>query len=79
MPAGPLILAVATELDRPAIDLPSTPVTNPPFLMPAFFGRRAVEHVDHAQAAAVLVDAHPDALEAAADRLLEPLRSFGVM
>ena len=36
VPAGPLILAVATELDWPAIDLPSTSVTKSPFLMPAF-------------------------------------------
>ena len=37
VPAGPLIFAVATELDCPAMDLPSTSVTKSPFLMPAFF------------------------------------------
>ena len=36
MPAGPLIRAVATSLDTPAIERPFTAVMNSPFLMPAF-------------------------------------------
>ena len=73
VPAGPLMRAVATSLDTPAIERPFTAVMKSPCLMPPSFAGEPSNTLQHPQAAAVLVDVHPDALELALHRLLELL------
>ena len=73
VPGLPLIRAVASSDDSPAIDLPfdrGDQVAGPD---PGLRRRRARVDAGHQQAAAVLHHRHADAGELAADRLLEDL------
>ena len=74
VPAGPLIRLVAISLFTPAIERPSTARMKSPRSIPARLGRRVLEHAQHLQAAAVLLDVHAHALEVAAHVLVERAR-----
>ena len=75
VPGLPLIRAVDTSLDLPAIDLPFTVVITSPGPDAGSLRRRVVEHARDEQAARVLDHGHADAGELAARRLPEQLRS----
>jgi hypothetical protein len=68
---------VATSLFTPAIERPLTAVIRSPVADARLLGRRALEHAQDLEPAAVLLDVHSHALELAAHGLLELLRLVG--